>query len=156
MRAANGAHGKEAFGLGVVAVLLATATVACQAVDPVAGLPSPPSVVEVTLDEYRIDHTAPVPAGRVVFDVRNDGEEEHELLVVSLPEDFPPIDVQLASDTRQTLFPRYVLPTLIPGEHGTFAVDLGPGRYGMVCFLTAADDEDHARKGMHTEFRIES
>jgi hypothetical protein len=41
-----------------------------------------------------------------------------------------------------------------PGGNGAVAVDLGPGRYALICFLTDDDGQSHALKGMATEFRI--
>lgn len=104
--------------------------------------------------EFRFDHQRDVPAGRVVFRVRNDGRLEHELTLLPLAEDVPPISEQISGQKRRPVslfagvYPRQ------PGATDTFAVDLVAGRrYAMLCSLRDADGTSHARKGMASEFR---
>lgn len=120
-----------------------------------APLPEGPPVRTVTIDEYGIAFKRPVPAGRVVFRVTNDGEQTHEPEFVPLPEDLPPIDEQLQGDQRVPVAPFAGIPPLEPGETGTFAVDLASGvRYAFVCFARDPDDDElHARQGGNAEFR---
>lgn len=106
------------------------------------------------MSEYRFDLKPVSTPGRIVFDVRNTGRLEHELVLISVPDDVPPIDRQLRSEKR------LVVPTVArlaprgPGRRGTFAVDLEPGRYALVCFVKDAAGAQHAQKGMSAEFRI--
>lgn len=118
-------------------------------------LPPLPHVVDVTMEEYRFKYEMNIPAGRVVFNVVNNGRVAHRLSLLPLDEDVPPIDVQLKGSERRIIEPFAGVPTLEPGERGTFAVDLVPGvRYAMVCFLVDEfDDTSHAIKGMNSEFR---
>lgn len=119
---------------------------------PVPG----PTVIEVTTDEYRFEYDATsVAKGRVVFQVQNAGELEHELVLVPLPEGLSPLNEQLRSTTRRSLGTLAHLPALSPGDEGTFAVELIPGRYGIMCFLRGDDGIQHVRKGMATEFRLD-
>jgi hypothetical protein len=117
--------------------------------------PPPPQTVRVGMDEYRFDLRSPAASGRIVFEARNTGTVDHELVLVGVPEDLPPIGEQLRSGKR------VVVPTVArmaphaPGTRGTFAVDLVPGRYALVCFVKDADGEQHDQKGMSTEFTIE-
>lgn len=112
-----------------------------------------PTVV-VGMDEYRFDYDADIPAGRVVFKVVNTGETVHRLTMVPLEEDIPPIDQQLRGTDRRFLARFAGIPNRAPGDSGTFAVDLVPGvRYAMICFVTDADGQTHAVKGMSSEFR---
>jgi hypothetical protein len=46
------------------------------------------------------------------------------------------------------------MPARPPGSTTSVAVDLAPGRYGLVCFLPDPDGQQHAQKGMSSEFRI--
>lgn len=116
--------------------------------------PAPPPVVEVTMVDYRFQFDTPVPAGRVVFQVKNAGQEPHDLIMVPLPEDLPPIDEQLRGTERRFVEPYAGIYEREPGDTGTFAVNLVPEqRYAMVCSVVADDGEPHWMKGMATEFR---
>lgn len=121
-----------------------------------AGPPLPPSppVVVVTMRDHRFEHTAAVPAGRVVFKVRNAGRAPHRLTLFPLAEDVPPIEAQLKGGERRSA-PRFAgVPTRPPGTAGMFAVDLAPGtRYALVCFVQGPDGKSHALQGMASELR---
>lgn len=104
------------------------------------------------------DHTftfdTPVPAGRVVFRFVNEGGVAHSASLVPLPEDLLSLEEQLLGDERREVPNFAEVHARGPGEEGTFAVNLEPGRrYGLVCFLRDDDDVPHARLGMHAEFR---
>ena len=75
-----------------------------------------------------------VPAGR-----RCSGsampEPRTTLSSCSLPEDVPSIVDQLRSADRRGVPTFAQLPARSPGSNDTFAVDLTPGRYALVCFL---------------------
>lgn len=111
-------------------------------------------MVDVAMREYRFDYRPPTTAGRTVFRVRNAGHRAHELTLVPLPEDLPPIKTQLGSKKRRSLPPLFFLPPRGPGSSDTFAVDLPPGRYALLCFLVDSDKIAHALKGMNSEFRV--
>lgn len=104
--------------------------------------------------EYGFDHASLVAAGRVVFRVRNAGTLTHELVLVALPEDFPPIDVQLHSGDRQGVDTVAAVHNRPPGTTTTFSSDLSPGRYAFICFVKDPDGVSHALKGMSSEFRV--
>lgn len=107
------------------------------------------------MTDNAFQNPATVPTGRLVFRITNAGASDHSLVLVSLPEDLPPIVDQLLSDDRRGVPTFAKLPVRPPGSHDTFAVDLAPGRYGLVCFVTDADGVSHAAKGMASEFRVE-
>ncbi|MGH9151221.1 MAG: hypothetical protein ACRD03_02190 [Acidimicrobiales bacterium] len=135
----------------VVPALLAVATVSCGS----DYRPATPGIVEVTMDEYRFTYDQTVPTGRVVVRATNAGELDHELLLVAIPEDFDrTLAAQLRSPTKVGFATKALLPRRGPGEVGEFATDLEPGRYGFLCFLVDDDGKNHARKGMHSEFRV--
>ncbi len=106
------------------------------------------------MSEYKFDMDGSPPGGRVVFRARNLGRLDHELVLVALPEDLPPIQEQLRSDERRPASSIARIPPRVSGSTGTFAVDLSPGRYAFVCFVVDADGQQHARKGMSAEFRV--
>ena len=121
-----------------------------------ASSSTPPAapVVDVAMSEYGYDFDARVPAGRVVVRARNLGSVDHELLLVELPEDFPPVKDQLQSDKRRAVSNVGRVAKRTPGTTGTFAADLAPGRYAMACFILDPDGNQHAVKGMVEEFRV--
>ncbi len=138
-------------------VLAAVATVAvvpaCASTS--GALPPTPPVVDVAMDEYRFRYDPSVPAGRVVFEALNAGKLEHELLLVAIPKDFKlTIAEQLRSPTKVAFATKAILPGRPPGVRGELAVDLAPGRYGLLCFIRDPDGTNHARKGMSAEFSV--
>lgn len=134
--------------------LIVVAGTACQPdTRPPAPLPERPPVVDVTMREYRFVYRPPARAGRVVFRARNAGTVRHQLQLLALDDDFPPIDKQLHGPDRRPVIP---LAGVLrePGKRGAFAVDLAPGRrYALVCFISDRDGVVHALKGMNAEFR---
>lgn len=99
--------------------------------------------------EYRFDAPAELPAGRAVFTVPNAGRIEHQMQVLALPESFPAtFEEQFRSENRVAVMPIMNLPRQGPGSTAVFALDLAPGRYGLICFLDDPDGTSHAGKGM--------
>lgn len=146
---------RRAFGTAVVApvaVLLASCTPSRPASAP---LPPSPEMLTVEMDEYSFRHVPEVDSGRVVFRLANVGELEHEVTVVRLPEDLPgTLADQLRSPNRRPLPTLRFTTPLLPGEQGAFALDLGPGRYGLLCSVPTEDGHNHALKGMSSELRV--
>jgi hypothetical protein len=94
----------------------------------------PPTPVGVGEREWRIAlYRSKVPTGRVKFNVRNFGEDAHDLAVRT-------------ADGRVL----GLLPELKPGRTGTLTVRLRkPGRYRVFCSL-----EGHEAKGMRAVLRV--
>ncbi|MGH2703665.1 MAG: hypothetical protein ACRDJ4_00785 [Actinomycetota bacterium] len=136
----------------LLVTLLALLEASCRA--GAAPLPPAPAVVEITMREYAYEYERPIPRGRVVFRVRNEGSLQHELVLIIIPEGVPPLDQQLRGSERRVVSTFVSMPPRAPGGTGTFAVDLEPQRYGLVCFVTDPDGQQHALKGMSSEFRV--
>ena len=117
-------------------------------------LPPAPDVLPVGMTEYRFDVPAVIQAGRTVFRVANTGTLDHSLTLAVLPADMPPLDEQLKGDVRRGVTTLAALPTDKPGQKATFALDLPPGRYGLICFVQDPDGVQHAKMGMNAEFRV--
>lgn len=119
------------------------------------ALPAP-TVVEVTVSEgeMKVDRSS-VPAGRVVVRAQHGGEQAHEVVVLPLPED---MDASLAealdSGTKRAVSVLADLPARTAGEETVFALDLPPGRYGLVCFEEGPGDASHAETGENVEFTV--
>lgn len=145
---------RPAIGLLTGLVVVASSVVSCRRQE---DLPPPPVIVRVNMNEFGFHYDRKIPAGRVLFQVRNTGRLKHELVLLRLPDDFPPIDVQLHSKQRRPVPTLALLPARSPGQIGTFAADLTPGRYAMLCgVLDDPDPVPHALKGMNSEFVVRS
>lgn len=143
-------------GIGVRAVLVGALVSGCGGgpAGPDAPLPGSPPVAVVTTGEYRFQHDGVIPGGRVVFQVRNEGSLWHQLSILPLSDDLPPIDQQLKGSERSVIRPFAGVAPQPPGDGGSFAVDLERGqRYALVCFVRDPDNATHAVKGMSLEFR---
>lgn len=108
--------------------------------DPPAG-PSPPPApapgryLSITAREYSYSLSRPVVAtGRVTFELRNGGEDPHNLVVSPEGSHQP-----LAS-----------FADLTPGSVATQGVDLAQGRYYLWCSL-----DGHEAIGMNATLRVE-
>jgi hypothetical protein len=121
---------------------------------PPAPLPPAPVELRLELDEYSFELSGTPEPGRVVVEVDNVGALDHEVVLVILPEDVPPILEQLRSEQRRTVATLAYLPPRAPGERGSFALDLEPGRYAFLCFVQDDDGPSHALKGMALELRV--
>ena len=103
--------------------------------------------------EYGYRYNPAIQAGRVVFRFTNGGHVDHEAVLVALPKDFH-FHPDPHATARTGLSTLAILARTRPGQSGTFAVDLTPGRYGFVCFVTDADGVQHYYKGMTSEFAV--
>lgn len=139
----------------LVPALVAALTLTGCSPTPSIPLPPPPTVLDVGMTEFRFEVQPDIPTGRVVIRAANRGRVAHQLVLTRLPADLPPLDAQLHSDARRPLETLRTLPSYDPGQAGTFAVDLAPGRYGFLCFLQEPGDTvSHALHGMNTEVTV--
>ncbi len=117
-------------------------------------LPASPPVIDVTIRDDRIEYGPLIAAGRVVFRVYNGGSTKHQLKMLPLDEDFPPIQIQLRGSERRVVSPFAGVPAIDPGSRSVFAVDVVPDtRYALFCLLPGRDGVPYGAKGVSTEFR---
>lgn len=140
-------------GMILVAAMLLIA--ACSRGDASGPLPPQTPTIDVDLIEHDVRYDGPVPAGRVVFRVDNAGEQPHQLSLLSLAKDSPPIQEQLQDTSDQSPVLLAQVQLLGPGETGMFAAGLAGGqRYALVDLSGAPDDDTtHAELGMAVEFQ---
>lgn len=120
------------------------------------ALPPGPAVVSVNMDDASFKYDQAVPAGRVVFRVQNVGTLLHNMVVLPLTDDLPPINEQLRGQERRVVQPFAAVRPVLPGDTREFAVDLEPGRrYGIICSVSDAEGKSHALKGQNSEFRAD-
>lgn len=122
------------------------------------AVPEGTTAVEITLSEYQFDFDeAAVSGGDFGFAVSNAGVEEHEIGILNVPDGLN-VDLLLPDEP----FPEGVEQVGFVGPFHPattsavlFKEPLDSGRYVLLCFLPAPDGEDHASKGMLTEFTVE-
>ena len=92
-----------------------------------------PARIQVTAleFEYRLSRLR-VPEGRLLVELANFGEDEHDLAL------------RRVGGTRT-----YALPKTLPGQRRTRELRLVPGRYRLWCRLG-----DHALRGMYAGLRV--
>lgn len=112
-----------------------------------------PQQVDITMREYTIDYQGPIRPGRVVFRANNEGDADHDLALVELPESVADVEEFIASDPPGVA-PVYTLATRAPGETGVFAVDLSEGRYALLGFGQDADGTPFYRMGMAADLVV--
>lgn len=116
--------------------------------------------VDVTLDEWSVAASpASVPAGKVTFDVRNDGEEPHELVVVraASPGELKVVEGKVDEEALPAGAFVGEVEAFLAGEscEGTF--ELGAGSYLLFCNIVEEHDgkpESHFEEGMVTAFEV--
>jgi len=118
-------------------------------------LPSSTPTVKVQMREYSMAFKSAIPAGRVVFLGTNQGTIHHQLTLLALPADLPPLAQQLRSETKRQVASTIAASRIInPGQYATFAADLAPGRYGLLCFIKEPGQRSHAVMGMAKELSV--
>ena len=95
------------------------------------------TVVDVALNDFAfVGLPQTVKGPQVFFRASNEGNEEHELVVMQVDE------------------PLYELEAVPPGAEGTLAAELEPGTYRIVC-LVDKDGKTHEELGMVVELTVE-
>jgi uncharacterized cupredoxin-like copper-binding protein len=101
--------------------------------------------------DFDIDAPSRVPAGEVVFHVRNEGPDDHELILVDAAGELPMRRDGITVD--EDALKGATVGTLEPGTTGktrTLSVRLVPGRYEFFCNMAG-----HFRGGMHASLTVE-
>lgn len=121
---------------------------------PRASLPDARRVVVRATDfSFRVPS---LRRGPTRFQLRNDGDEDHQLFVVPLRQEGT-LQQAIEADRRGDPPGRFLAgagkATAIVGPGGRAAVDirLRRGPYALLCFVASPDDTPHAYKGMATE-----
>ena len=126
-----------------------------------AEAPEGSDEVELGLVEFAFNLTKlSFSAGDVTFQASNDGQQEHEMGIVRLPEGLS-LQQALEAEDIEAMGGEDVafFGPLEPGARETWTViGLEPGRYGYACFISDEDDPEgtpHAFKGMVGEFSVQ-
>ena len=119
---------------------------------------APAADLTVRLNDYSFTLSAPLTVGHHEIAVQNDAAQPHELVIFKLapgkhlpdflawfqkPEGPPPASALGGASPLAT------------GRGMTFALDVTPGTYGLICFLPdAKDGAPHLAHGMMQEFEV--
>jgi len=118
------------------------------------------STVGVSLIEWSVlpDNTS-VPAGTVTFEASNDGEEDHELVIIR--SDLDPGALPLTSETAVDETQVDVVGEIeefTPGGTESASFDLEPGNYILLCNLIHEEENGevhrHYQMGMRMAFEV--
>ena len=148
--------GGDVTGSASASASASTASKGCEIVDGTKEARS--SEVHVALDEWSVKpDISSVTAGNVEFDAANDGEHDHELVIVRGAQ---PADLTITKDgLDEKELPKgaEVLGEIegFPGGdscHGTF--ELAAGDYTLLCNITTDDVGSHAHLGMVKAFTV--
>ncbi len=132
--------------------------------DQKATIPSGTTAIDVTLKEYSFTFDQKkLAGGNVAFNLKNDGSQPHEMILLSAPASFG-LNQLLQLDPSEDLPAGVEFVTaagpIDPGKDGrvVFTQKLS-GHYMMVCFLPdlangGQDGPPHFTKGMAVEFTI--
>ena len=137
-----------------IGMLLVAALAACGATT---------TSVDVSLGEFSIaPSVTTAPAGMVTFEVTNDGPNDiHEFVVIrtDLAVDALPTDDDGAVlEDGEGIEVIDEIEDMAVGSSETFALDLEPGSYVLICNIVEAEDgatEAHYSMGMRAAFSVE-
>jgi uncharacterized cupredoxin-like copper-binding protein len=135
---------------GMVATIEVTAPSAEQPAEPEAD-------VTVTLSEFAFDAPDALPAGETTFHVVNAGGQIHEMGMVKLDEGATLEEVLASLEAPEGPYTVVgALYGLEGGAEGWTAIDLTPGTYAIVCFVTDPESgQPHIALGMLDSFAVE-
>lgn len=124
---------------------------------PTEEAPSGPEEITVKAVEYEFQGMpATLTPGRTALLLENAGEEPHQMSIALITSDatveellgLPENQVNEQIEDVGNLFAR-------PGDSQRRVVDLAPGRYGFVCFVSTKESMGpHAFEGMFGEFTV--
>lgn len=138
------------FGLTALSALLAVGTWVGISIFPAVAQFAFP----VMLDDYRFLHDViAVPAGEVTFDMKNVGDEVHELIVIKSDMDTAALPAGAGRGVvDEAAIGEYVggWEDVQPGAGASGTVTLTPGRYILLCNLT-----DHYARGMVSTLQVD-
>jgi uncharacterized cupredoxin-like copper-binding protein len=123
-----------------------------------AAASAPTADITMSLRDYSFVLSGVPVAGRRVIEVRNDGDQTHEVELVQLAPGKSVHDVLAWVEKPAGPPPGMPLGGVSPLARGgvaSFEVELAPGRYGMICFLPdVKDGRAHHEHGMIQEFEV--
>ena len=149
----------DANGVPHVALGMVTTLTVTEATGPVAA--ETPTDLELDMIDFGFDLSASVASGNQTIGVTNNGQQDHEVILIKLNpgatfEDFLGAFEPGAPPGPPPGLPLGGFQSIDPGGRGTFSVDVAPGNYALVCFI---DDPEtgasHIELGMVEESTVQ-
>lgn len=123
-----------------------------------ASVRAPQTAASVTLTEFAVGVSGPVPRGTQTIQVKNEGQIPHELQLARLAPGKTLQDYIDAQDETGPAVGESIggFAGIQPGSLGFFSADFTAGRYALLCFLTdPGTGKPHWQRGMVRELAIE-
>jgi uncharacterized cupredoxin-like copper-binding protein len=113
--------------------------------------------VEVTAVDFAFEGVPEtLDAGETTFVLTNEGEADHEMAIARLTDDTPLDEIAAAGVADVAPGSRRIIAAVAPGGTGEVTVELEPGRWSYVCWLSeGTPGQRHAERGMIGEFTVE-
>lgn len=125
------------------------------------GFVPPPGthVVTILAREYSFSMPETIPAGLTTFLLKDEGHQEHHLMVVKLDDGKTMADVLAVFMHPEGPPPTWMHPVggpnaVMPGEESNATLVLQPGHYVAFCVIPAPDGKPHVMDGMITPFTV--
>ena len=119
-----------------------------------AATPAPTQTLSYVAADYSYGGPLTATTGLTRVNLSNTGAEEHEMMVLRVPDDVTDLDPAtqlLHASFGQESAGQFVgaIHGLLPGKSATMVVHLEPGRYVIGCLIPSPSDLiSHADKGM--------
>lgn len=148
------------FFLTLVVVLMAVILAACgpaaaSTIAPAANIPQ----ITIKATDYAFEAPAKIDAGLVSINLVNDGKEPHHAQLARLNDNVTLEQFQAAlKQSPEAAFPLVTFaggPGVIdPGNSQQVTVELTPGQYVLLCFVSGHDGVPHLAKGMMATMEV--
>ena len=137
---------------GLALIAIGSLLVSCSSSGPTSG------PISATVKEWDITLSSTnIKAGDVTFNIKNDGDVDHEFVVVKTdlaPDALPVTDTGEVDEEGAGIEAIGELEDILVGTtDGTLTLTLPAGKYVAFCNVNA-DDNVHYQKGMHLAFTV--
>jgi hypothetical protein len=119
-------------------------------------IPEGATVIDGELVDYAFElRQATAPAGDIAFNVTNNGEYPHEIVVLQLP-DGVTVEALFEDESLFEQVQFFGFTFAAPGQTANPLVlrDMQPGTYTLVCFVDVPEGMPHVMRGMVLEFEV--
>jgi hypothetical protein len=146
------ADGVPHFAKGMVRPLTVTASTD-------AAVPAPTADIVMTLKDYSFTTSAPLTAGRHTIEIKNSGEQSHELVLARMAPGKKAADLGAWVEKMNGPPPAEPIggvPGIAKGTSVFMTADITPGDYAFICFIPdAKDGKAHFTHGMLQDVHVQ-
>lgn len=146
--------------LTLVVILMAVIVAACgpAAASTIEAEANIPHII-IKASDYAFETPAKIEAGLVSITLVNEGKEPHHVQLARLNDDVTLEQFQAAlQQSPEAAFPMVTFAggagIIDPGDNQQVTVELTPGQYILLCFVSAHDGVPHLAKGMMATMEV--